>query len=162
MTGSSVRVPAAALVEAFFASGSVVSHPTIRHRAARIRAHLETFLDTEAEGLLGYDDLVLLEAQRQFDPVGAVLRIGDARLLLRALPGFCQTAWLLPDPADARAQLWTVLALRDWIGHEQPATLSPPSHQRISRAVRSAHAVLDDISCHQHRSTPLPPTTPGP
>lgn len=127
----------------FFASGPVVSHPTIRSRAPRVRRHLDNYLDTEGERYLGHDDLVLLDAQRQLDPVDAVLSVGGPSLLLQALPGFCQTAWLLPDAADARAQLWTVLALRDWISRAAPEADSAELHHRVLRAVRMAHGVLD-------------------
>lgn len=143
MSSSRVPVSAKALVASFFASGPVVSHPTIRSRAPRVHRHLDIYLDTEGERYLGHDDLVLLDAQRQLDPVDAVLSVGGPSLLLQALPGFCQTAWLLPDAADARAQLWTVLALRDWIARAVPEADSAELHHRVLRAVRTAHGTLD-------------------
>ena len=142
MRSSPVPISAAALIALFFADGNVVGHPTILPRVGRIRHHLETYLDTEGPRYLTYDDLVLLDAQLQLDPAGAVARIGGASLLLSALPGFCQTAWLLPDTADARAQLWVVLALRDRIIQEVPASVSPEIYQRLTRVVREAHATL--------------------
>ncbi|MEE6282217.1 hypothetical protein [Georgenia sunbinii] len=143
MRSSRVPISATALVASFFASGAVVSHPTIRPRITRVRQHLDTYLDTEAEQLLGYDDLILLDVQRQLDPVHAVLQVGGVPLLIHALPGFCQPAWLLPDPADARAQLLTVLALHDWIVGEVPAAASHESSDRVRLAARAAFALLD-------------------
>lgn len=142
---SSTRVPvsATALVASFFASGPVVSHPTIRSRAPRVHQHLLTYLDTEAERYLSHEETVLLDIQRQLDPVNAVPRVGGPSMLLQSLPAFCQTAWLLPDAADARAQLWTVLALRDWVSHAAPDADSVELHLRVLRAVRAAHGVLD-------------------
>ncbi len=141
------RVPLAGghLLASFFAAAPALAHPALRARVPRVRAHLLTYLDTEAEQWLTPDELVLLHAERQLEPVDAVLRVSGVELVVAALPGFCHPAWLLPEPRDARAQLRVVGALRAWVADHR--YLSGAEGRllldRVAEAVRRAHAVLD-------------------
>src|SRR5690625_3477002 len=88
------RVPLAGahLLASFFAAAPALGHPAIRARVPRVRAHLLTYLDTEGEQWLTPDELVLLHAERQLEPVDAVLRVGGVEVVVAALPGFCHPA----------------------------------------------------------------------
>lgn len=159
------RVPesGAHLLASFFASASIANHPAVRARVPRVRAHLLTYLDTEAERWVTPDEMVLVHAERQLDPVDAVLRVTGVEVVLAALPGFCHPAWLLPATRDARAQLRVVVALRHWVaersehgrggraehglgGHGQDPLAGPAVPyllERVDDAVRRAQATLD-------------------
>lgn len=141
------RVPLAGahLLASFFAAAPALGHPAIRARVPRVRAHLLTYLDTEGEQWLTPDELVLLHAERQLEPVDAVLRVSGVELVLAALPGFCHPVWLLPQPRDARAQLRVVDALRDWVAehHRPPDPAGRLLLDRVEEAARRAQAVLD-------------------
>lgn len=139
-----VPVSAAQIVEEFFAWASTTTHPAIRSRAAAVYRHLRTYIDTEAEGQLTPDEVVLVAAERQLEPSDAVLRVTGAEALIAVLPGFCHPAWLLPAAADARAQLRLVTALRQWVDErgylgEGGACLL----YSVDDAVRRAQTVLD-------------------
>ncbi|QDB79818.1 hypothetical protein FE251_10845 [Georgenia wutianyii] len=141
--GEQVPVSAQDLLTSFFATAPVAAHPAIRARVPRVRAHLLTYLDTEAEDCLTNDELTLLHAERQLQPRDAVLRVVGAEALLVALPGFCHPAWLLPALADAHAQLRVVAALRDRLAEEPLGTDAVCLLRDVDAAVRRAQAVLD-------------------
>jgi|SRR5690625_1767497 len=145
MDDARVPLSGAHLLTAFFTAAPVPNHPALRPRVPRVRAHLLTYLDTEGEQWLTPDELVLLGAERQLEPVDAVLRVGGVEVVVAALPGFCHPAWLLPAPVDAHTQLLVVGALRRWVtdhGH-----LSGPAAEvlleRVDGAVRRGRATLD-------------------
>ncbi|HLT84239.1 MAG TPA: hypothetical protein VKZ83_08415 [Phototrophicaceae bacterium] len=140
-----VPVSAAQLLAAFFTTAPVTNHPAIRARMPRVREHLLTYLDTEAEQCLTTDELALLHAERQIEPLDAVLRVVGAEALLAALPGFCHPAWLLPSVADARAQLRVVTGLRYWLAESEGlAGLDIGCLAlEVDAAVRRARAVLN-------------------
>ncbi|KAE8764428.1 hypothetical protein [Georgenia thermotolerans] len=114
MEPTTVPVSAAAAISGFFAHDRVLRRPGVRDTAAFVRRHLETYLDTEAERWLGPDDRVLVAAEREVDPAGAVARVTGPAVLVAALPGFLDPAWLLPARA-ARVQLLLVAELLGWL-----------------------------------------------
>lgn len=141
------RVPlsGAHLLASFFASAPVASHPATRARLPRVRAHLLTYLDTEGEQWLTPDELVLVGAERQLEPVDAVVRVTGAEVVVAALPGFCHPAWLLPSSRDARTQLQVVTALRQWVTEHGYLTGPGARYllERVDEAVRRAQATLN-------------------
>ncbi|MHB1065197.1 MAG: hypothetical protein ACYC1Z_12040 [Georgenia sp.] len=109
------RPSAAALLAAFFARSPVLAHPSVRGHAGEVRRHLEVYLDTDYERFLTPSELVLAGAERELDPAGAVARVTDAEALVAGLPGFVDDAWLMPGVPRARAQLFLVLRLVEWL-----------------------------------------------
>lgn len=135
-----VPISAAHVLATFFDSAPVVGHPSVRARLPRVRGHLLTFLDTEAERWLTADELVLVCAERELEPIDAVVRVAGAELLLAALPAFCRPEWLLPALLDARAQLQVVAGLGPWV-LERGYLAGPQTRmlqERIDRAVARA------------------------
>ncbi len=108
-------VSAAAAIRGFFAHTPALHRPGVRETAASVRRHLETYLDTEAERWLSPADRILVEAEREVDPAGAVARVTGPAVLVAALPGFLDPAWLMPTVAGARVQLLVVSALVRWL-----------------------------------------------
>lgn len=145
MDDDHVPISAGQLLASFLSDAPAAGHPAIRARMPRVRAHLLTYLDTEAERYLTTGELALLHAERQLEPLDAVLRVTGAEALLAALPGFCHPAWLLPSVGDARAQLRVVSGLRHWLAQTEElygldiACLT----LEVDAAVRRARAVLD-------------------
>ncbi|WP_152190925.1 hypothetical protein [Georgenia satyanarayanai] len=141
------RVPlsGAQLLASFFASAPSASHPAVRGRVPRVRAHLLTYLDTEAEAWLTPDELVLVGAERQLEPQDAVVRVTGVEVVVAALPGFCHPAWLLPAALDARAQLRLVAGLRQWAAEHGGLSAQAAMHllPRVDEAVRRAQASLN-------------------
>ena len=115
MEPTTVPVSAAAAIRGFYAHATVLHRAGVRERAAVVRRHLETYLDTEAERWLGPADRVLVEAEREVDPAGAVARVTGPAVLVAALPGFLDPAWLMPTVAGARVQLLVVAELVRWL-----------------------------------------------
>lgn len=140
-----VPISAAHVLATFFDSAPVVGHPSVRARLPRVRGHLLTFLDTEAERWLTADELVLVCAERELEPVDAVVRVAGAELLLAALPAFCRPEWLLPARPDAGAQLHVAAALGPWVlecGY-LPGAQTRMLQERIDLAVARARERLD-------------------
>ena len=141
------RVPpsGAHVLASFFAQLPVRNHPSLRSRLPLVREHLHTYLDTEAEHWATPDELVIIGAQRQLDPIDAVMRVTGAEVLAAALPGFCRAAWLLPERGAARTQLWVVTSLRQWLAttHAVADIEAAVLLGRVDDAVRRAHALLD-------------------
>ncbi|WP_413452676.1 hypothetical protein AA0Y32_09530 [Georgenia phoenicis] len=142
-----VSVPrsGARVLESFFASAPLTTHPAVRARLPRVRSHLLTYLDTEGEVWLTPDELVLVCAEREIEPQDAVVRVTGPEVLVAALPGFCHPAWLLPDHGDARAQVRVVAGLRAWLAEHGGLSRQASLHllPRVDEAVRRAHTALD-------------------
>ena len=139
-----VPISAAHVLATFFDSAPVAGHPSIRARLPRVRDHLLTFLDTEAERWLTADELVLVCAERELEPVDAVIRVAGAELLVAALPAFCRPEWLLPARLAARAPLHVVAAVGPW-ALERGYLPGPQGRmllERIDLAVARARARL--------------------
>lgn len=111
------RVPlsTAQAIDAWYATAPLLRHPALRARALRVRGHLETYLDTEAERWLTSAELTLVEAERQLDPADAVSRVTGPEALVATLPGFVDRDWLMPMARDARVQLRVVAELVRWL-----------------------------------------------
>lgn len=141
------RVPesGAHVLASFFSWAQETVHPSLRARLPRVRAHLLTYLDTEAETWLTPDELVLVNAERQLEPLDAVVRVTGMEVVVAALPGFCHTAWLLPAHHDARAQLRVVSALRHWVAERGTLSGQAAAHLlvRVDDAVRRGQATLN-------------------
>jgi hypothetical protein len=115
MDETTVPLSAAQVIDAYWTSDAPLLHPPWRDPAERVRRHLDTYLDTEAERYLTTGERTLVDAERQLDPAGAVARVTGPEALVAALPGFLDAAWVMPGPADARAQLRVVGGLVRWI-----------------------------------------------
>lgn len=109
------RPSAADVLAAFFTRSPIIAHPSVRGHAGEVRRHLEVYLDTEYESFLTDPELVLVAAERELDPAGAVARVTDAEALVAGLPGFVDDAWLMPSVPRARAQLFLVVRLVEWL-----------------------------------------------
>src|SRR5690606_27978220 len=105
----------AQILTEFFRAVERRANPAVRAHAGTVRTHLDVYLDTEAERMLTPDELALVEAERQLDPVAAVARVTGAEALVAALPGFVDGPWLLPTRAAARAQIKLVEILVAWL-----------------------------------------------
>lgn len=109
------RPSAADLLDAFFTRSYMLDHPSVRAHAGDVRRHLEVYLDTEHDHFLTTPELVLVAAERQLDPAGAAARVTGADALVAGMPGFVDEAWLMPDVPSARAQLFLVQRLVEWL-----------------------------------------------
>jgi hypothetical protein len=115
MDNQAVPVSAEQVLDVFYARTPILRHPSMFVRGRRVRAHLETYLDTEAEHWLTDAERTLVEAERQIDPAGAVSRVTGPEALLATLPGFIDPEWMMPGVHQARAQLVVVAALTRWL-----------------------------------------------
>lgn len=104
------------VVERFFAiEAARVTPRTVRTYAAVV-ARLGTFLDTvDATPWIGPHYAVLLQAERQFAPRGALLRLFGLEGLVFCLPGFLEPEWLSPVPSERRAQIALTGRLLDYL-----------------------------------------------
>ncbi|UNX53823.1 hypothetical protein MF406_12645 [Georgenia sp. TF02-10] len=112
---TTVPLSGAQVLAAYFAESPALRHPARRARAAQVRAHLEVYLDTEGDSWLTDDELLLVEAERQLEPAGAVSRVTGPEALVAMLAGFVDPAWLMPAPAQRQAQLVVVEDLLAWL-----------------------------------------------
>ncbi|PFG40867.1 hypothetical protein ATJ97_3408 [Georgenia soli] len=115
MDNQAVPVSAEQVLAVFYARTPILRHPSMFVRARRVRTHLETYLDTEAEQWLTDAERTLVEAERQIDPAGAVGRVTGPEALLATLPGFVDPEWMMPGVHQARAQLVVVASLVRWL-----------------------------------------------
>lgn len=115
MDNQAVPVSAERVLDVFYARTPILRHPSMSARAKLVRAHLETYLDTEAEHWLTDGERTLVEAERQIDPAGAVARVTGPEALLATLPGFLDPEWVMPGAHQARAQLIVVATLVRWL-----------------------------------------------
>jgi len=99
-------LPALVVLERFFAiEAARVTTRTVRVYAAvvdRLDAYLAT---VEVTPWLGEEYATILEAERQFAPTGALLRLFGLEGLVYCLPGFLAPEWLSPVPSERRAQI---------------------------------------------------------
>ncbi|MFC4555592.1 hypothetical protein [Georgenia faecalis] len=144
MDDTTVPVSMAQALEAFFADAAMSDHPATRARIIAVRRHLDVFLDTEAERALVPDERILVEAEREIDPVAAVARVAPPEALIAALPGFLEDAWLLPAQADARVQVRVVAQLAEWVTHHGLAPGMECFVHQIHTAVRDARRSIAD------------------
>jgi hypothetical protein len=115
MDNQAVPLAAERVLDVFYARTPILRHPSMFTRGRLVRAHLETYLDTEAERWLTDGERTLVEAERQVDPAGAVARVTGPEALLAALPGFLDPEWTMPGVHQARAQLIVVACLAEWL-----------------------------------------------
>lgn len=115
MDNQAVPVSAERVLDVFYARTPILRHPSMFAHARLVRAHLETYLDTEAEHWLTDGERTLVEAERQIDPAGAVARVTGPEALLATLPGFLDPEWAMPGVHQARAQLIVVASLARWL-----------------------------------------------
>ena len=103
---SSQRLEPLDVVERFFAiEAARVAARTMR-TYAQVVARLDAYLDTvEATPWIGPHDAALLQAERQFAPRGALLRLFGLEGLVSCLPGVLSPQWLSPVPSARRAQI---------------------------------------------------------
>ncbi|WP_229053649.1 hypothetical protein [Aeromicrobium sp. Leaf350] len=94
------------IVERFFAiEAARVTRRTVRTYGAvvdRLDAYLAS---VDITPYIGGQYSAILEAERQFAPRGALLRIFGLEGLVCCLPGFLDPSWLLPVPSERRAQI---------------------------------------------------------
>ncbi|TFD78267.1 hypothetical protein E3T48_07450 [Cryobacterium fucosi] len=88
--------------------------PVTRQRITRVHQRLLDCLETESEVILVGDDRVLLAAEREIQPLGAMARTMHAEDLLFGLDLFLREPWLDPgsqERQDQRVQLRLTSAL---------------------------------------------------
>jgi hypothetical protein len=115
MDNQAVPLSAERVLDVFYARTPILRHPSMFIRGRRVREHLETYLDTEADHWLTDGERTLVEAERQVDPAGAVARVTGPEALLAALPGFLDPEWIMTGVHQARAQLIVVASLAKWL-----------------------------------------------
>jgi hypothetical protein len=103
------------LLEAFGRDDVAARHPAMLRRLASTRTRFLAYLATDATHVLTPEERVLLSGERQFSPDGAFSRVFGAEVLMAALPGFLEPAWLPRRTYDARAQVRFVEVLSDWL-----------------------------------------------
>jgi len=88
--------------------------PVTRQRITRAYQRMLDCLETEADVILVADDRVLLAAEREIEPQGAMVRTMHAEDLLFGLGLFLREPWLdhsTQEPQDQRVQLRLTSAL---------------------------------------------------
>ena len=94
------------VVERFFAIEAARVTPRTVRTYSQVVARLDAFLGTcDATPWLGPHYAALLQAERQFAPHGALLRLFGLEGLVFCLPGFLSPEWLSPVPSERRAQI---------------------------------------------------------
>lgn len=163
MDEPTVPLSAAAAIDAYWTSSTALRHPPWRDAGTRVRAHLDTYLDTEAERYLTTGERALVDAERQLDPAGAVARVTGPEALVAALPGFLDPAWMLFGE-DARAQVLVVDGLVRWLVVQGLVEQEGMSCYLLEVEVSLAH-VADQLGRRARpdvsRSTPPAPRRPG-
>lgn len=139
------------MLTVFFRAVEARANQAVRAHAGAVRAHLDVYLDTEAERMLTPDELALVEAERQLDPVAAVARVTGAEALVAALPGFVDAAWLLPSRAAARAQIKVVELLVAWLEESR----------RVDRGEMACFLLEVVAACRRARSLLATPAAHG-
>ena len=99
------------ILPAFFSARLTGKTGVTRHRIEVVEERLRACADAEAERILVTRDLLLLAAEREFDPAGAVARVMHAEDLIFILSIFATTPWLPDDPVQCRKQLQLTEAL---------------------------------------------------
>lgn len=94
------------IVERFFAIEAARVTPRTVRTYAEVVARLDAYLDTvDPTPWIGPHYTALLQAERQFAPRGALLRLFGLEGLVFCLPGFLSPEWLSPVPSERRAQI---------------------------------------------------------
>lgn len=95
-----------AVVERFFAIEAARVTPRTVRTYSQVVTRLDTYLDTiDATPWVGPHYAALLQAERQFAPRGALLRLFGLEGLVFCLPGFLSPEWLSSVPSERRAQI---------------------------------------------------------
>ncbi|GAA1732719.1 hypothetical protein [Aeromicrobium alkaliterrae] len=104
------------VIERFFAiEAARVTHRTVRTYASVVD-RLDTFLSSvDVAPFIGEHYAALLEAERQFAPQGALLRLFGLEGLVYCLPGFLEPQWLAQVPSERRAQIALTGRLLDYL-----------------------------------------------
>lgn len=111
---------------AFFGKEYDDSTGVLRKRIVRVDELLRTYLETEPESFLGPYGRAILEAEREFEPSGAVCRVMRADTLLFALSRYAESPHLDSDLLLQRVQLQcierlTVRLVRNELEHYDTA-----------------------------------------
>ncbi|MDF1703372.1 MAG: hypothetical protein P1U38_01210 [Aeromicrobium sp.] len=104
--GGSPQLEPIDIVERFFAIEAARVTPRTVRTYSQVVARLDDYLHTvDATPWIGPHYAALLQAERQFAPKGAVLRLFGLEGLVFCLPGFLEPEWLSPVPSERRAQI---------------------------------------------------------
>ncbi|MEE6272949.1 hypothetical protein [Georgenia wangjunii] len=152
MNDSRAPESTARVLAEFFSAVDARANRVVRAHAGAVQQHLDVYLDTEAERVLTTDELALVEAERQIDPVAAVARVTGPEALVAALPGFVDAAWLLPAQTAARAQVRLVEALVAWL----------EENRHVDRHAMACFLLEVDAACRRARSLIAAPAARGP
>jgi len=76
-----------------------------RVRIEAMESRLRQYLESSADRILTDGELMLVQAEREFDPVGAFARCLDEEVLLFSLPGFVEGDRLADDMRERITQL---------------------------------------------------------
>lgn len=96
------------ILTSFFALQGAGQTPAARRRTLLVERALRDCLEAEGDRVLVTRDLVVLAAEREFDPVGAMARTMHADDLIYVLPTFLEPPWLQGTALMKRAQLTLV------------------------------------------------------
>jgi hypothetical protein len=93
------------ILSQFFGSQLDGKKGVTRRRVEEAEERLRACIETEAERILVNSDLLLLSAEREFDPLGAVARVMHAEDLIFILSIFVGPQWQPTDPRQRQIQL---------------------------------------------------------
>lgn len=112
-------------------------------RYCRVMAHLCLYLESvDASVVLGTQSGTLLAAEREFHPRRAFLRLFTAHDLVRCLPGFLESRWLMEDSTDVRTQISLTDRLLQWVRRSYPDDMyhCPGGIHQCTAAIERARA----------------------
>ena len=99
------------ILQEFFSARLTGKVGLTRHRIEAVEERLRACIESEAERILVDQDLLVLAAEREFDPVNPVARVMHADDLVFILSIFVTTPWLPEDSVQCRRHLQLTDAL---------------------------------------------------
>ncbi|WP_251858093.1 hypothetical protein [Herbiconiux sp. L3-i23] len=99
------------ILDSWFASRARRVTGRRRERVESVAARLRRCVETESDRVATAGEKVLIAAERQFEPDGAVARALDCSALPEFLLVFVEDAWLPVDVQDRRVQISELSAL---------------------------------------------------
>ena len=127
----------------FFAGRRKGVSPILRDRIDRTEADLRLAIELAEVDVLGPDELALVAAEREFEPVAAVARVLPLPLLPTVLQHYLTDPLYLPTVADeARDRLDTCAAMVRSLAGDPDLVGATRALRRLDERIRMEHATL--------------------